>query len=288
MPPCRIGLVGFGVLGQYLFARMLEHPADFAVVWVWNRTLATVQGFPGMAPEQALADLSAFASCGAVDLIVEVCHPAVMQQHGAALLAHAALLLGSPTALADAGLEAALRRAAAEAAHSLFVPSGALWGAGDLAKMGAAGTLARLRVTMKKHPGSLLLEGGAPRAALEAAVAAGAQGETVLYSGPVRELARVAPNNVNTMAAAALAAENLGFDGVEACLISDPSLTAHIVEVEAEGRPGADGQRFSCRTVRYNPAAPGAVTGSATYASFFSSLRLAAAAGGRSPGLHMV
>jgi predicted dinucleotide-utilizing enzyme len=113
------------------------------------------------------------------------------------------------------------------------------------------------------------------------------QGETVLYDGPVRELARVAPNNVNTMAAAAIAGANLGFDGVQACLISDPSLQAHIVVVEAEGRPGADGQRFSCRTERVNPAAPGAVTGSATYASFFSSLKLAAKAL-KGPGFHLI
>lgn len=32
----------------------------------------------------------------------------------------------------------------------------------------------------------------------------------------------MAPNNVNTMAAAALVAFNLGFDGVEGCLVSDP------------------------------------------------------------------
>ena len=38
-------------------------------------------------------------------------------------------------------------------------------------------------------------------------------GEKVeLYRGPVRELCPLAPNNVNTMAAAAVAATNLGFD----------------------------------------------------------------------------
>jgi hypothetical protein len=125
---------------------------------------------------------------------------------------------------------------------------------------------------------------------LDAAVAGGVVGETILYDGPVRGLAILAPNNVNTMAAAAIAARNLGFDGVRAVLISDPSLTAHIVEIEVEGKPFPDGQKFSCKTVRYNPAAPGAVTGNATYASFFASLKIAAAScqGGRGrAGLHM-
>jgi len=41
--------------------------------------------------------------------------------------------------------------------------------------------------------------------------------------GAVRELCCQAPNNTNTMAAAALAAHSLGFDNVTGCLISDPT-----------------------------------------------------------------
>ena len=46
--------------------------------------------------------------------------------------------------------------------------------------------------------------------------------KVVLYEGPVRPLCSLAPNNVNTMAAAALAAHNLGLDGVIGRLVSDP------------------------------------------------------------------
>ena len=47
----------------------------------------------------------------------------------------------------------------------------------------------------------------------------------------------------------------------------------HIVEVEVWG-PGdmAANRAFHTKTVRSNPANPGAVTGSATYASFLSSM----------------
>ena len=41
-------------------------------------------------------------------------------------------------------------------------------------------------------------------------------------SGPVRELCSLAPNNVNTMACASIAAHNLGFDGVVGHLVADP------------------------------------------------------------------
>ena len=49
------------------------------------------------------------------------------------------------------------------------------------------------------------------------------------------------------------------------------SLDCHIVEIDVKG-PGEPGNEFSVQTIRRNPAATGAVTGSATYASFLSSL----------------
>jgi len=285
--PVTIGLVGYGTLGAYLYGKMLEHPDLFSIVWVYNRSPQKLEGLPPALPLLSLTDHASRP----VDMIVEVAHPRITAEFGASFMAHAHLFLGSPMACASPGTYALLREGSLE--RALFVPSGALWGAGDIAKMGRAGSLARLCITMKKHPASLLLEGGEPKALLEEAVSKGAQGETILYSGPLRQLALVAPNTVNTMAAAAIASGSLGFDGVTAILISDPSLTAHVVEVEVEGSPGADGQRFSCKTVRYNPAPPGAVTGSATYSSFFSSLLVAAkqvmAAGGSElHGIHMV
>ena len=41
-------------------------------------------------------------------------------------------------------------------------------------------------------------------------------------SGCIRDLCPLAPNNVNTMAAAALAAHNLGFDKTQGCIVADP------------------------------------------------------------------
>ncbi|XP_057245140.1 aspartate dehydrogenase domain-containing protein, partial [Malurus melanocephalus] len=102
--------------------------------------------------------------------------------------------VGSPCALADPDSERRLRAAAARGGHTLYIPRGALWGCEDIARMDSAGTLQALKVTMTKAPGS----------------------------GPLRPLCPLVPNNVNTMAAAALAAPQLGFDGVTACLVADP------------------------------------------------------------------
>lgn len=61
----------------------------------------------------------------------------------------------------------------------------------------------------------------------------------VHVAGSVRELCPLAPNNVNTMAAAALAAHTLGFDGVRARLVADSRLMTHVVGT-------ADGETSRC------------------------------------------
>jgi len=164
------------------------------------------------------------------------------------------------------------------------VPAGALWGASDIAKMAQRGTLRSLRISMAKHPASLKLDG--ELAVKLAAAATVTDRPVVLYEGPVRALCPLAPNNVNTMACAALA--GIGFDATQAVLISNAQLQSHDIEIEIEGPVNKDtGQPFRCVTRRINPAAVGAVTGSATYVSFFSSL-LDAVAFQRRGGLYFV
>lgn len=56
------------------------------------------------------------------------------------------------------------------------------------------------------------------------------------------------------------------------------------MEVEVTGPTKNGGRDFTVETVRKNPADPGAVTGSATYASFYSSLLRAR---GKGRGMHL-
>ena len=72
---------------------------------------------------------------------------------------------------------------------------------------------------MRKHPVSYRLSG---ELAELAAKSADSNEAVTLYEGPVRQLCPLAPHNVNTMAAAALAAHTLGFDGVIGRLVADP------------------------------------------------------------------
>lgn len=68
---------------------------------------------------------------------------------------------------------------------------------------------------MSKHPSCFRLKGDALAGWEEG------EGRRVLFRGSVAELCPLAPNNVNTMAAAAVAAGTLGFAGVQGEIVSD-------------------------------------------------------------------
>lgn len=72
-----------------------------------------------------------------------------------------------------------------------------------------------LFIRMSKHPSCFRLTGDTLSDWTEG------EGRRVLFSGSVAELCPLAPNNVNTMAAAAVAAGTLGFSGVRGEIVSD-------------------------------------------------------------------
>lgn len=49
--------------------------------------------------------------------------------------------IGSPTALANLDVENRLRQKSSSGSHGIYIPSGALWGGGDVKKMADMGTL---------------------------------------------------------------------------------------------------------------------------------------------------
>lgn len=293
----RVGIVGFGKLGQFLVEAILTESVAserLELAFVWNRTKDTVLGDPRVPADAVLEDLSEFAGRKA-DLIIEVAHPNITKQYGAAFLASGAdYMCGSPTAFADPDLErfaadqagrTGATTGSGRASGGLYIPSGALWGARDIQKMAQRGTLTGLRVTMRWHPSALRLRGSLlDKLAELRELPDFAAAQHLLYDGPVRALCPMAPNNVNTIACAAMATGSaLGFDRTVGRIFVDASLEAHVIEIDVDGPLKHAGQRFTVATRRTNPAKPGAVTGSATYTSFLSSM---VCAGGRGPGLH--
>ncbi|KAI4873622.1 hypothetical protein NFI96_016686, partial [Prochilodus magdalenae] len=287
--PVRVGIVGYGHLGQFLVDRIQKEglAAGLRLAFVWNRNADKLSD--SVPKDLILTELSEFTQIKA-DLIVEVCHPQIVKDFGVQFLTHANFLVGSPSALSDSQLDQELRLTAKKHGKTLYVPSGALWGGQDIQRLNDSGSLKALSIRMSKHPSCFRLAGGL------LSDWAKEDGRRVLFHGSVAELCPIAPNNVNTMAAAAIAASTLGFHGVTGEIVSDtaslshlanseillcgiptPSLADyHLVEVEATGPNG-----FSVKTVRRNPAKLGAVTGSATYSSFWSSLLVCKGHGGR-------
>jgi predicted dinucleotide-utilizing enzyme len=283
----RIGIVGYGALGKYLTNFILSDEgtaAGLELAFVWNRSPQKVLDDPNPLVQQALlTDLNDFAS-KSPNMIVEVAHPSITVNYGVDFMSSADYFCGSPTVFANLPVEESMRQAATRDTKSLYLPAGALWGSADIQKMAARKSLQGLKITMKKAPHHMKVLGSV-KEAVEKVLASNEAGEHIVYEGPVRGLCPLAPNNVNTMACAAMAAgPEIGFDGTIGRLIVDKDLTAHVVIVEIQG-PGG----FTLESTRYNPAKKGAVTGNATYASFLSSM-LAAAAHSRSGlgGVHIV
>ncbi|XP_037111562.1 putative L-aspartate dehydrogenase [Syngnathus acus] len=268
--PLRIGIVGFGHLGQYLLERIIKDGASvgLTLAFVWNRNPEKLER---LVPDELVLDnLSSFAE-RECDVIVEVCHPQVVKEFGVRFLSHSHFMVGSPSALADHDLNTKLRQAAQKNGRTLYVPSGALWGGQDIQKLNDSGTLQALFIRMSKHPSCFRLTGDVLSEWAEE------QGRRVLFTGSVAKLCPLAPNNVNTMAAAAVAAGTLGFNGVQGEIVADTALSDyHLVEVQVTGPDG-----FAVHTARRNPAQLGAVTGNATYNSFWNSLIVCKGHGGR-------
>ncbi|KAI1712985.1 putative L-aspartate dehydrogenase [Ditylenchus destructor] len=257
--PKRVGIIGYGHLGQFLRMELSKKTSQFTIQRVWNRTEDENEDV------LPLAELNAL-SLADIDLVIEVAHPDIIHKYAPLILDHADLFIGSPTSLAHKPTyDAVQKKLKDNRTRSIFVPSGALWGANDIQKMANMGILKGLTITMMKHPSALKVVGPLKELCQRANKS---NMPVVIYDGPVRLLCPYAPNNVNTMAGAALAAHTLGFDNTRAKLIADPALLNwHIVEYELTGENG-----FRTTVRRENPAKPGVVTGDTTYFSFLASI----------------
>lgn len=112
----RVGLLGFGSLGQHLYEAItsdVQINSTMEVEYVWNRSSAALDQY-GIPDKLRLKNLEDAPSLGA-DIVIEVSHPDVSKQLAVpVMLAGGNFVVGSPTALADHATEVAMREAAAQ------------------------------------------------------------------------------------------------------------------------------------------------------------------------------
>lgn len=105
-------------------------------------------------------------------------------------------------------------------------------GALDILSAAAVGGLDTVTVTVRKDPSAW------KGTVAESMVDLDALTEPhIVFDGPVREGARLYPQNVNISAAAAIA--GIGLDRTRVVIVADPTITTHIVELEAHGAFGS-------------------------------------------------
>lgn len=251
-----IGIVGHGFIGAELY-RYLRSEAAAAV--------GLAPAFVHARRPEALASVADAHRLAALDgplpnrpaLVVEAAHPDITRRHGEAILRQARYMPLSVSALVDDDLTRRLVEVAGAHGTGILLPTGALVG-------GHSFTATRdmwdaVEITFRKHPANIDFS----------AIAMDPEritGETVVFEGPVREIASLFPRNVNTMVTCALA--TVGLDRAVGRLVADPALEGvAIAEVVGRGRDGSE-----IRTVKRQPMV--GVSGTEMFASLLHSIHL--------------
>ena len=216
----RYGIMGYGRIGPRLATRL---PGAVAILQRGKGTLA---------------DLIAARP----EVVVECASRQALAEYGPAILtAGIDLVPLSLTALADRDIERRLIAAAEAGPGRIEIAPGAI-GTLDLLATAREEGLRRVVYRQLKSPAMWRLTPAAALVDWETIAT-----RQVFFSGSVREIARLFPNNLNTSVGVALA--GLGLDGTEAELVADPAISETAHELEIEAAPGNAMLKVAGRTV---------------------------------------
>jgi aspartate dehydrogenase len=218
----KLGLIGYGAIGR----RIEDSRID-------NVELVAVLVKRARGSEHITNDPDRFFAAH-LDVVAECAGHETVRTYGQRIFERGAdFLVTSVGAFTDDALFDRLLTAARANGRRLILPSAGI-GALDILSAAAVGGLDSVTVTVRKDPSAWKGTVAEKLVDLDALRAS-----RVVFDGPVREGARLYPQNVNISAAAALA--GLGLDRTRVVIVADPTITTHIVELEASGAFG----RFS-------------------------------------------
>jgi aspartate dehydrogenase len=220
--PLRVGLIGYGVIGQDVVRLVAERAAGTITVTgalVRDPTRTRSPEIP------IITELPALLAQHP-DVIVEAAGHAGLREHGEQVLrAGIDLIIISVGAPAEPSVLHALLEAAQQGNARLMIASGAIGGLDALAAA-SLGTLTTVVHTMRKPPATLL--------PMEEAT--GVTSAREIFRGNAREAVQLFPAFLNVAAAVALA--GLGFEQTEVRVLADPGVEHSHREVQAKGAFG--------------------------------------------------
>ena len=220
--PLRVGLIGYGAVGQDIFHLVTEQ-TEIAVVGALIRHPARPR--PPESPK-IVTTLSALLAENP-HVIVEAAGHEGLREHGPALLRTGTdLMLISVGALADPDLLQEILSASQRSGAQIRVASGAI-GALDALAAASWGELTTVIHTMRKPPETLL----APEESTRLTIA------REIFRGSARQAVLQFPEFLNVAAAVALAGK--GFDQTQVRVLADPTVKHSLHEIRAEGEFGS-------------------------------------------------
>jgi aspartate dehydrogenase len=224
----KLGLIGHGAIARHVLAALDSGglPAvEIPAVLVRRERVATPE------PREITNDVARFLRHG-FDVVLECAGHQAVRDHGERVLeAGVDLLVTSIGAFVDDALFKRVRKAAETAGCRLILPSAGI-GALDILSAASVGGLDEVIITVRKDAASWR-----GTVATESHDLDRLAGPVVLYDGPVREGARLYPQNVNIAAAVALA--GIGLDRTRLVIVADPAIASHQVEIAARGAFGS-------------------------------------------------
>jgi aspartate dehydrogenase len=241
----RIGIIGFGVIGSYLFHKVKEEES-MQVEFVFDEDHQKTEALD---PSLVLPTFDDFEGRN-VHLVVEAAVPEAVRELGLRVLKKSDFLILSLTSLADEAFRQEIDKAAKSSGREIYIPHGAILGLDGIHD--GKKVLEKVEITTIKSPKSLGLKDE------------GVTEATVVYEGPTREACKRFPRNVNVHASLALT--GLGFDSTRSKIVADPGTKSMMHVIEAIGK----GLRWK---IEIESRAIGEVTGAYTPESIYQTVR---------------
>jgi len=222
----KVGLIGLGAVAAPLVRQYLAggFPENVTFVGALARRPRDDAGLP------VATTVDDFLALGPDYVVEGAGHGAVAAHVEPLLAAGKEVAVTSIGALIDDDLRERLLLAAERGGGRLILPSAGI-GALDMLGGMAEGRIDEATVTVRKPPEAWLGTPGEDLVDLPSLTA-----PAILFDGSVRAGAPHYPGNVNISAAAAFA--GAGLDRTRLVIVADPTISNHVIELEATGAAG--------------------------------------------------